>query len=71
MTENDLSRTARQLEAKITNACEETRIALQPELGKILDLMRHQGSHVPARLKSLNAALLDEAIERKFDNLPV
>lgn len=71
MIENDLSRTARQLEAKIIDACEETRLALQPELHNVLEMMRRQGSHVPARLKSLNAALLDEAIERKFDNLPV
>ncbi|MEX0338552.1 MAG: hypothetical protein AB3N11_05875 [Arenibacterium sp.] len=71
MIETDLSRKARLLEAKISAANEDSRVALQPELHHVLELMRREGNHVPARLRNLNAVLLDEAIERRFDNLPV
>jgi hypothetical protein len=71
MIDDDLSRRARQLEAEISAASEEKRVALQPELHRVIERMRLDGKHVPARLRSLNAALLDEVVERQFDNLPV
>ncbi len=71
MTIHDLSRTARQLEATINGANSDKRLELQPQLSRILDRLAREGEHVPASLRNLNAVLQDEAIERRFDNLPV
>ena len=71
MTEINLSQTACQLEAQIAAASAAKRIELQPELNRILEKLAREGEHVPARLRNLNAVLLDEAIEQRFDNLPV
>lgn len=71
MTNNDLTQAARQLEARIAAAGAATRFELQPELSRVLEKLSRQGEHVPARLRNLNAVLLDEAIEQRFDNLPV
>lgn len=71
MTIHELSRTARQLEATINGASGDQRLELQPQLSRVLDRLAREGGHVPASLRNLNAVLLDEAIERRFDNLPV
>lgn len=71
MTDYDLSQTALRLEAMITTASGARRIELQPQLSQVLERLARDGHHVPARLRSLNAVLLDEAIEQRFDNLPV
>ena len=71
MTLDDLSLTARQLEASIRKSEGARRLALQPQLGLVLDRLDREGQPVPARLRNLNAALLDEVIEARFDNLPV
>ena len=55
----------------ITTASGARRIELQPQLSQVLERLARGGHHVPARLRSLNAVLLDEAIEQRFDNLPV
>ena len=71
MTDYDLPQTARQLEAAIVAANPAKRIELQPQLSRVLDRLSREGHHVPARLRNLNAVLLDEAMEERFDNLPV
>ena len=71
MNEQDLFLTARRLEASIVGATAARRLELQPQLTKVIDRLVMQGQHVPARLRNLNAVLLDEAIEERFDNLPV
>ena len=71
MTENDLSQTARQLEAAIVSASASKRLELQPQFDRVLQRLAREGHHIPARLRNLNAVLLDEAIEDRFDNLPV
>lgn len=71
MIDTELTRSARQLEAKITAASSDRRLELQPELGRIIDRLKRDGHPVPARLRNLNASLLDEAIEQRFDNLPI
>ena len=71
MTEHDLSQTARQLEAAIIASSAAKRLELQPQLSRVLDRLQRDGHHVPARLRNLNAVLLDEAIEERFDNMPV
>ena len=48
-----------------------TRIAMQPQLQTILNRLEADGIVVPGRLKRLNATLIDEAIEARFDNMPI
>lgn len=71
MNTRELSLTARQLEATINGANADKRLELQPQLSRLLDRLARDGHHVPARLRNLNALLQDEAIERRFDNMPV
>ena len=71
MSEHELFLTARRLEASIIGAPAARRLELQPQLNKVIERLAMQGQHVPARLRNLNAVLLDEAIEDRFDNLPV
>lgn len=62
---------AEQLEERLKGACLETRLALQPSVTKVIDRMRQQGMHIPSRLRRLDAALCEDAMEAQFDNLPV
>ncbi|MES0826087.1 hypothetical protein [Ruegeria sp. SCP11] len=62
---------AEQLEKKLKGACLDTRLALQPSVTKVIDRMRQEGVHVPSRLRQLDAALCEDAMEARFDNLPV
>ncbi|SLN75297.1 hypothetical protein [Ruegeria meonggei] len=62
---------AEQLERKIQGACLDTRLALQPSFTKVIDRMRQQGVRVPSRLRRLDAALCEDAMEARFDNLPI
>lgn len=71
MNVEDLKKSAENLEQKIVGAKSETRLALQPQFTCLLDKMTAAGEPVPARLRRLDAALIDEAIEARFDNLPV
>ncbi len=48
-----------------------TRIRLQPELTRLVERMRIEGIRVSARLQRIEAELADEAIEARFDNMPV
>ena len=60
-----------QLEKKLNGACLDTRLALQPSVTKVIEKMRQQGMHIPSRLRQLDAALCEDAMEARFDNLPV
>lgn len=71
MSANHLIRDAERLEAQISDASAATRLRLQPEFTRILDRLRREGQPVPSRLRQLDAVLVDEAIEARFDNLPV
>lgn len=71
MSEHELFLTARRLEASIIGAPAARRLELQPQLTKVIERLAMQGQQVPARLRNLNAVLLDEVIEDRFDNLPV
>lgn len=62
---------AEKLEKKLNGACLDTRLALQPSLTKVIERMRQEGMHVPSRLRQLDAALCEDAMEARFDNLPV
>lgn len=62
---------ADQLAKEIRHASPETRLRLQPELGRLLQELEQAGTTVPARLRNLHEQLLEEAIEAQFDNLPI
>ncbi|WP_170426603.1 hypothetical protein [Ruegeria arenilitoris] len=71
MSTNCLYSEAEYLEQKLQNACLETRLALQPSVTNVIDRMRQQGVHVPSRLRRLDAALCEDAMEARFDNMPI
>ena len=71
MTSTSLYSEAERLEQELRNASLDTRLALQPSVSKVVDRMRQQGMQVPSRLRRLDAALCEDAIEAQFDNLPV
>lgn len=62
---------AEDLEKRIAGCTLEQRIELQPELSGILERMKAHGETAPVRLKRLEASLSDEAVEARFDNMPV
>lgn len=62
---------AENLEERISCAKADTRIELQPQFSSILHKLSSQGVKVPARMKRLDKALLEEIVEAKFDNMPV
>ena len=67
----DLTSHAKTLEAEISRASGAARISLQPRLESLLSDLESHGVRVPRRLKALNAELIDEVIEARFDNMPV
>ena len=71
MTNQGLIRTARDLEQKIGRADAVGRLAMQPELTRVLERLKADGQQVPPGLRDLNNVLCDEAIENWFDNMPV
>ncbi|WP_170761931.1 hypothetical protein [Ruegeria lacuscaerulensis] len=62
---------AEQLEKKLKGACLDRRLELQPSVTKVIERMRQEGMHVPSRLRRLDAALCEDAMEARFDNLPI
>ncbi|MFD3190169.1 hypothetical protein ACFMPD_07820 [Sedimentitalea sp. HM32M-2] len=71
MTYEELKMTAESMERQIAGAAADQRLALQPQFARVLDRMAEQGEPVPARLRRLEAALVEEVIEARFDNMPV
>ena len=59
------------LEQKIATATATQRLQMQPQLGRMLDTMRRAGTPIPVRLRNLHDQLVEEAIEARFDNLPL
>lgn len=71
MSDKDLLLQAEHIEARLNGANQSLRLELQPALSKVIENLRASGTHVPTRLKRLDAALCDEAIEARFDNMPI
>lgn len=71
MTIDDLKKKAENLERMIVHAEPADRLTLQPQFSKVLGRLKAEGEHVPMRMRRLDAALVEEAIEERFDNLPV
>lgn len=59
------------LQHQIGQATAETRHKMEPQLRRLIERMRADGVVVPKRAKCLHEALLCEAIEAQFDNMPV
>ncbi|MBB95229.1 MAG: hypothetical protein CML68_11615 [Rhodobacteraceae bacterium] len=68
---NDLKKVATDLEVRINGATAAGRLALQPELERLLRRMERDGHRVPPRLRNLDAELTSEVIEARFDNVPL
>lgn len=71
MTREDLLSTVESLETRIRKESGAARLAMRPEFIRLLDYMRKTGAEVPGRLRRLEAALCEEAVEEMFDNVPV
>ncbi|GAA6199580.1 hypothetical protein [Aquicoccus sp. SU-CL01552] len=71
MTTHELLTQAERLESRISTADRDQRLALQPQFSQVLERLAEQGAPVPNRLRRLDAALTEEAIEDRFDNLPI
>lgn len=71
MTVYELQRNVELLADEIASASSGARLDLQPKFSHALKRLAEAGSHVPAHMRDLDAALLDEAIEARFDNMPV
>ncbi|GHH02032.1 hypothetical protein [Pseudodonghicola xiamenensis] len=68
---HDLVLAAERLEKNLAGACSVTRLSLQPEFSRVLDRLQQKGQNVPARMRRLERALHDEALEARFDNMPI
>jgi hypothetical protein len=68
---HDLVQVAERLEKNLTGACPTTRLRLQPEFTRVLGRLKETGQDVPARMRRLERALSDEALEARFDNMPI
>ncbi|MEX0318545.1 MULTISPECIES: hypothetical protein [unclassified Ruegeria] len=71
MTTRDLFQEAERLERKLAGASLDKRLEIQPALSVVVRKLRAQGATVPAHLRRLDSTLCDEAIEARFDNMPV
>ena len=71
MADQELIRTAEQMEQKIVAADSIARIELQPAFNRLLKTMRKSGVLVPLRMRRLDDALSEEVQESYFDNMPV
>ena len=71
MATKNLGLIAEILELEIARADAAERIRLQPELSRVIARLKAEGQRVPLRLCHLNATLVDEAVEARFDNMPV
>lgn len=71
MSDQELLLQAETIEARLNGANQTLRLELQPKLSKVIANLRANGTPVPTRLKRLDAALCDEAIEARFDNMPI
>lgn len=71
MTDQELFRVAEMLERRVAGAGLATRLEIQPQFSRIMDQMRERGVKLPPRLRQLDAALCEDAVEARFDNMPV
>lgn len=56
---------------KAENGTHTERMRLQPQIDGVVTTLTLQGLNVPSRLRNINNALKDEALDDMFDNMPV
>ncbi len=71
MTLKDLLKEAEQLEQKLDGADLDLRLQLQPRVSFVVDRLRAEGAEIPQHLRHLDSVLAEEAVEARFDNMPV
>ncbi|TDE38039.1 hypothetical protein [Antarcticimicrobium sediminis] len=71
MTGQEILAQAEQMAQRISGADQKQRLELHPQFSQLLMHLEVQGLHVPGRLRCLNAALIEESVEARFDNMPV
>ncbi len=62
---------ARSIATEIGGSEDQERYALHQQLHRTLELIKLNGGKVPGALRRLDLDLIDEEIERSFDNMPV
>lgn len=67
----DLEKQAMELEVRVQTASSQERIALQPQLDRVVTALTVQGIPVSKKLRRMNNTLKDEALDEMFDNMPV
>lgn len=67
----NLQQRASQLETQINNASDKERLALLPQVDRVIATLKATGQIVPRKLERINNTLREEAIEDMFDNMPV
>lgn len=68
---HELMQSAKEIEMRISSASASDRLAMQPELTKLMRNMHENRVPIPTRLRNLEAELTSEAIEARFDNVPL
>lgn len=68
---NDLKVEAATLVERAESATHAERLRLQPHIDRVITTLSLQGQLVPRRLRNINNALKDEALDDMFDNMPV
>ena len=71
MPKAELRQLADRLQSQADAASLEHRLRLLPEVNRVVIQFKAQGMEVPKRLSALNDELTQDAIEARFDNLPV
>ena len=67
----DLTKAAEAIVDRINAASPSDRLELQPQLAEALRQMQEHGIPVPARMRALDEELVSEALEDRFDNVPL
>ena len=71
MTIHELRKAASGIEAEVARASFARRCAMQPAVQNMVRQFEAEGLAVPASLKALDDALMQDVIEARFDNMPV
>ncbi len=67
----DILKRLDELKAQITAAAEMDRLAFEPEVTRLVAQLDEQHETVPQDIRNLADELMREAIEARFDNMPV
>ncbi|PIE12215.1 MAG: hypothetical protein CSA70_10800 [Rhodobacterales bacterium] len=71
MTEQEFLKALDELEDRIEAVPSDKHHVFQAELHGLIERMRNAGVAIPDRVRRMDAALTEDAIEAQFDNMPV